>query len=205
MKKYFSILLLLNLSYSYAICQSKKQLYEVSIIKMNGDTIKGKMRAINPEATFSTYEKFWINNKKVKYHPSDIRSFSSQGFRFESVKLKRIPNITFKDVVFVKRIIDGLMILYIIEDNKVAIGLNNLKTKCVVYYYIRKQSDNSALLAYKEKCPTDLISVISQPSNYKEFCNYFSDNPSVKKKIENKEFRRKDIYDIVNEYNRMAK
>jgi hypothetical protein len=74
-------------------------------------------------------------------------------------------------------------------------------SKCVINYYIKKQQDTKAILAYRQSCDYEMLVAVSQPNNYEKFCAYFSDIPGIYNKIKEKEYTRKEIELIVFDYN----
>jgi hypothetical protein len=96
------------------------------------------------------------------------------------------------------------MILYIYESIKLdygGLGVGGMGTKCVSNYYIKKQQDAKAILAYRKPCDYETLVVVTQPNNFEKFCTYFSDHPDIMEKIKEKEYTRKEIEVIVAEYN----
>lgn len=157
--------------------------------------------------------KYWDNNNiKHKFKPFEIKSYTIKGNSFESVLLKRRPNIYFyPKKIFLRRVVDGPMILYILTDLTASMNLTAFLSipwfvSTFDYYYIKKQTDSVAHRIYKRRNEADFIpAIIIQPFNSKEFREYFSDAPEIQKKIKDRIYRRKDIYDIVVEYNLLKK
>jgi hypothetical protein len=183
---------------------------QVTIIQNNNTKITGLARQLPDSATIVSKLVYWDNNNiKHKLKPFEIKSFTLQGLDYESVNLKRRPNITMGKQIFLRRLVDGPMILYRFDDLTVTINLftlltGNLCTKCVNYTYVRKETDSVAHRILKQKCKSDIWpTIIIQPSNFNEFSEYFSDVPPIQKKILEGTYKRDDIFDIVNEYNKL--
>lgn len=204
MKAIFGFLLIFSMNYLVICAQQPQKFFKAYVIKNSNDTIHGKVRRFYEGITSCQYVKFWAEDgNKTTFTTKDIKEFYLQGLKFERIELKTPPCSTCDNTAFLVAQIEGPMKLYRYQHTKMTVSLmsSGLNSKCIVYYYIQKQNDKSALLAYKENCDMSILQITSQANNFDDFCNYFSDSPLIKNKIVNKEYTRKDIETIVNEYN----
>jgi hypothetical protein len=153
---------------------------------------------------FLTLPFIFPNGAPREFKPFEIKSFTIGDNTFESLEFDDMPCAVCSTKVFIKRYIDGPMILYKYENSKFSYGRAMMGvsiSKCVSNYYIRKQQDSKAILAYRQPCDYEILTVVTQPNNFEKFCDYFSDAPEIWNKIKEKKYLRKEIELIVHDYN----
>ncbi len=179
----------------------------------DGAETKGIARDI-PEFFYQGFAvfRYWDNNNiKHKIRPNEAKSFLLNDKYYESVKCKERANIfLFPKTLFMRRIIQGKMNLYIVSDYTMAVNclsfISGVYASTLDYYYIRKETDRLVHKIYKTKnAGFPFPTIIIQPNNKKEFIRYFYDTPSIQRKIIYKDYKRRDIYKIVQEYNSLIK
>lgn len=203
MKNYIFLFLFLFVSFEI-LAQKKSKFVDVYVVTNNNDTIYGFVKSRFLKYSDFLFLKFISKkNEHIKYKPFDIKLFKIGDNTFESVFFDDGPCLTCTRKIFIPRYIDGPMILYKYQDSKATVNLLTGRTnsKCIVYYYVRKANDKSAILTYKELCENEYLHLITQPLNFDKFCQYFSEYPDLMNKIKDKTFERKDIEKIVLIYN----
>jgi hypothetical protein len=203
MKHLFLLFLIFISSGIYG--QKRVKLIDVYVVTYSNDTLYGKINErYSDDPDFITLPFIFSNGTPREFKPFEIKSFTIGDNSFESLEFGDKPCASCSDKVFIKRYIDGPMILYIYQSSKIAVGgliMGGPISKCVINYYIRKQQDTKAILAYRQPCDYEILVAVTQPNNYEKFCDYFSDIPDICKKIKEKEYTRKEIELIVSDYN----
>lgn len=180
----------------------------ITIVQNNDQKVEGKTTKIREDIYSLTQMKYWDSlNVKHRINPFEVKSFSLQGYDFESVQLNVRTNMEHGKNAFLRRVIDGAMILYVVENFHMGLTIRGqARSKCREYYYIKKQTDSIAHLIYEGACDTEIFpSIILQTSDYNDFLAYFSDCPALYQKIKDGTYKRKHVFDIVDEYNGLMK
>lgn len=199
MKQYivFTCLLLLA-GFSYAQ-KNKKGLIKVALIKNNGDTVYVNTKAAYyDEVSFNSFGYYNEDGSRGRAYANEYMKIIIRDKYLESVKLKSTVKVECEKQVFLERLIDGPMIMYLFQYTK-EMGVTS---KCIDEIYIRKADEECAYPIFKEPCPGTLI--VSQPNNKDDIINLFKETPEIVDKIESGEYHREDFEEMVLEYNRIV-
>ena len=175
---------LLVLNFESASAQ-KGGFHQGYIVTLDNDTIKGFVKNLNSfPYRILTNIKFKSSNKaKVwTYEPSQLKSYKIINDLYESRRLNSIP-------IFVRLVASGNVNLYEITTS----GMYNNPTGGS---YMRKSTSH-----YLKRKDEDNLFKIAGPHFKERLCNYFNDAPSICQKIMNGEYRKKNVSQIVAEYN----
>jgi antitoxin component YwqK of YwqJK toxin-antitoxin module len=182
--------------------QDEKKFAKIKVVGIKGDTIFGFIKVKGffvgtPNAKLTVYN----NEKKTNtYYPADIKSFSFDQRYFEAVYLATPACISCRKDVFLERIEQGKIDLFFYYDCKATLNytLSGSALKCINYYYIRKNENDTLFLAFRER---QSLSIVTQPNNFVDFCSYFKDNSIIYEGLLNKKYQRENINELVRSYN----
>lgn len=200
------IVILINALLFSTYSQKSDKYFDSYVIKLNNDTIYGKMKNYASSITSREDILFWdMNNNKISYSAEEINGFYTQNRFFERVALKDKLGKSPNGYALLVRIIDGPMILYKLSKNKISVNIltNSLDTKCFDYYYIRKKEDNAALFVFRENCDYALLQINLQAKDLKKVADYFNEVPEIREKIKSDQFKASDLELIIKEYNKL--
>jgi antitoxin component YwqK of YwqJK toxin-antitoxin module len=190
-----------------------EKFFSAQVLTNKGEVLNGVVKKIKEGTTNYSNFGFWdMNEKRTYFAPYSVKKLTTQGFDFESIKLKQPPCMTCVNQVLMTEIISGNMTLYLYKHVKLLGGVSPISltntaasSTCIYYYYIRKKGEKSALMAMKRHCIKGILRTISQP-NFKDFVAYFEETPLLQEKIKSKSYNRKeDLELIIQEYNNTSK
>jgi len=192
---------LLFLSINLSGQKKRTDLIDVILIKNNGDTVfvQSKESYYN-EHSFNSFGYYNKDGSRGRIHADEYRKIIINNKYFESVCLKSTVRKECKKKVFLERIVDGPMIMYVFHYVKQMI----YTSKCIDEVYIRKANENCAFPIYKELCPHELLTIVTQPKNREDMIRLFSDVPELVEKIESGYYLRSDYYVLVQKYNEIV-
>jgi hypothetical protein len=177
--KLFFLLLFLFL-FSVQILAQKAGYQPGYIVTNSSDTIEGYVKNINQipyRVMIKIKFKQAYDDSPKNYSPGSILGFKSNNNTYLSMPIKSFDN----SKRFVQEIIRGPLSLYLLEVTTVAGEQDN-------YRYLKKE--------HKDQ----LYAIIF--INYKKsLSSYLSDNKVISDKILNKEYKKRDLQQIVKDYN----
>ncbi len=174
---------------------SQKDYREGYIVTNKGDTLFGKVKD-RKVRTFNSvlYDKIRFKQPKSgwfpkKYRPAEILGYGYDDMHFRSLPFTSEGNLfrptttfAYGELYFVKIVIDGRLSL--IESEYIDDETGYITSKL----YLKK----------KDEMTYALVPMISFR---KKMAEYFSDVDEIKEKIQSREYRLRDIREIVREYN----
>ncbi|MDB3887354.1 hypothetical protein N9344_00205 [bacterium] len=179
------------------------KLFDAVIVLKNQDSLHVKVKKIESTKHALTKIRFWEGSIRKIYYASQIKALLTQNKKFQSVKLDKLPNLTYPNTILLEAIITGKLQLYKIIANRVGINPNpyGSEIRRMVFYYIKKENSNIAIQAVRKNI-SSISTVITTHPNKKEIIDYLKDRPDIIEKINSKEFKLKnDITEIVKLYN----
>lgn len=179
--------------------KKRKNLIKVALIKNNGDTVYVQTKkSYVDEFCFNSFGYYNEDGSRGRAQASEYRKIIIGDKYLESVKLKSTVKKECEKQVFLERLIDGPMIMYLFHYTKEMV----FASKCIEEVYIRKANEECAYPLYKEPCPNTLA-VLNQPDNKEDIVNLFSDVPEIVEKIESGIYHREDFEEMILEYNKI--
>lgn len=196
-KRLVLIVLMLLASYSFAQ-KGQPDLVKVALINNNGDTVFVESKAsYYNEYSFNSFGYYNQDGSRGRANANEYVKIIIGDKYLESVKLKSTVKKDCDKQVFLERLIDGPMIMYLFHYVKTGYQFS---TKCIEEIYIRKADEECAYPLYKEAC-SNTVALVGQPKNENDIIALFVDAPEIIEKIESGEYHREDFEKMVLEYN----
>lgn len=176
----------------------KSKRIEAALIKNNGDTVYVQTKAsYYNEHSFNSFGYYNEDGKRDRAYADEYVKIIIGDKYLESVKLKSTVKKKCDKQVFLERLVDGPMIMYLFHYVKPGYKFSS---KCIEEIYIRKANEECAYPLYKETCANS-FDLVSQPKNRDDIILLFAETPEIVEKIESGEYHREDFEEMVLEYN----
>ncbi len=193
-----SLTFILLLSTLFIFSQKKKKDNFGYIITLQGETVSGRIKKLKPYGygpKYFTSIKFYktSNSEPVKYKACEINSCFVDSTLFEGIN----TNTDYNKCYFLEKAIEGKITLYFkhianratVVSGGAPINVGSSKWIRSAYYLKLKDSEKLINLGYGSKFRKTAVI-------------FFKDNPALVEKIKNKELKAKNIYDIIEIYNK---
>ena len=198
------ILITIILGLGFNLKAKEPKLIEVLLIKNNNDTVFVKSKAkYQEEYSFNSFGYYNEDGSRGRADASEYKLIIIGDKRLESVKLKSTVKKDCDKQVFLERIIDGPMIMYIFHYVKEMV----YTSKCIDEVFIRKSDEECAYPIYKELCEHERanLTMIKQPGNSEDMLRLFSDVPEIIEGIKSGYYIRSDFEEMILKYNECMK